>query len=54
MEGTGCYDAAQVQRALQRCRGDADEVGSSHLTQGAYGQHGVWLHSCVLLEGRMT
>eukprot|EP00891_Asterochloris_glomerata_P003021 jgi/Astpho2/3021/Aster-03330 len=54
MEGTGCYDAAQVQRALQHCRGDVDEVGFSNSLQGAYGWHGRWLHSCELLGGRMT
>ncbi len=54
MEGTGCYDAAQVQRALQHCRGDVDEVGFSNSLPGAYGQHGRWLHSCELLGGRMT
>ena len=52
MEGTGCYDAAQVQRALQRCQGDVDEVRSSDLLQGACGQHGVWLYSCEMLEDR--
>ena len=45
MEGTGCYEAAQVQRALRHCRGNVDEVGSSDLVQAECGQHAVRLHS---------
>ena len=45
-EGTGCYDAAEVQRALQHCRGNVDEVGFSEILQGALASVGcgftVW------------